>query len=288
MRLVPALALLGIGATGFGGLYKFSNLTPRTLKEYLEWQGLNLISDSSDNYWKAVLEDSKDIAKKATSKENPTIQDIKQWCVGNLPKEKYDDLKDYAVELCVDNPKTVKSRIIQLDGGIEKLISSGDAEKYKVAYVFRKHIDGFHDLIGYKPEVDEQGKEQEDLEASKTAFQKWCEDSLKKPVDDTLVLNVRTLCTPKKFTTIKELIEQNGEKDSLLTDTKNESELQKKFEEIKEKASWKRDEQSASSKDDLKRWCTDTESKKFSDSGVFSEDYPKFRFRCIKSTTSSK
>ncbi|CBY93053.1 hypothetical protein HF1_10450 [Mycoplasma haemofelis str. Langford 1] len=288
MRLIPALALLGIGATGFGGLYKFSNLTPRTLKEYLEWQGLNLISDSSDNYWKAVLEDSKDIAKKATSKEEPTIQDIKQWCVGNLPKEKYDDLKDYAVELCVDNPKTVKSRIIQLDGGTEKLISSGDAEKYKVAYVFRKHIDGFHDLIGYKPEVDEQGKEQENLEASKTAFQNWCEDSLKKPVDDTLVLNVRTLCTPKKFTTIKELIEQNGEKDSLLTDPKNDSELQQKFEEIKEKASWKQDKQNASSKEDLKNWCTETENKKFSDSGVFSEDYPKFRFRCIKSTTSSK
>ncbi|AEW45706.1 hypothetical protein MHC_04250 [Mycoplasma haemocanis str. Illinois] len=286
MRFISVFTLLlGIGATGLGGLYKFSSLTPRTLKEYLEWQGLNLISHSSDNYWKAVLEDSQDVAKKATGKENPTIEDLKKWCIDNLPKEKYDDFKVYAVSLCVDNPKTVKARIIQLDGDISKLMSSNDDDKYKVAYVFRKHIDGFHNLIGYKPEIGNHGKEIENLDAAKSAFKKWCSESLDKPMDDILVLNIRTLCTPKKFSTILDLIKQNKEDKLLLTEDNNSFELMQKYEIIKELSTWKEDEggrELPKTFNNLKNWCETNKNKPFYEEKVFSGIYPKFRFRCLK------
>ncbi|AEG73358.1 hypothetical protein MHF_1113 [Mycoplasma haemofelis Ohio2] len=278
---------MGLGSVGVGGWYKFSNLKPKTLRQYLEWQGLRLISDSESNYWASVLDENEEVAQKLGISASG-IKEVKEWCQKHIDSENYEDLKESASLLCVDNPRTVKARIIQLDGSTEKLINGDQADnQYKVAYVFRKHIDGFHDLIGYKPAVGEDGKEVEELDKAKEAFQKWCEDSLKKSVDDTLVMNVRTLCTPKRFTTIKELIEQNGEKGSLLTETENQSELEKKYQEIQNLASWKKDKSDASSKDDLKTWCEQTENKKFSDSGVFSEDYPKFRFRCLKASEAS-
>ncbi|CBY93030.1 hypothetical protein HF1_10220 [Mycoplasma haemofelis str. Langford 1] len=286
MKLVPAVVLLGFGSVGVGGWYKFSNLKPKTLRQYLEWQGLRLISDSESNYWAAVLDENKEVAKRLGISDSD-IKGVKGWCQKHIDSENYEDLKDSASLLCVDNPRTVKARIIQLDGGTGKLISNSESEKYKVAYVFRKHIDGFHDLIGYKPAVGEDGKEVEELDKAKEAFQKWCEDSLKKSVDDTLVMNVRTLCTPKRFTTIKELIEQNGEKGSLLTETENQSELKKKYKEIQNLASWKKDKSGASSENDLKTWCTENQNKNFHEDKVFSEIYPKFRFRCLKASEAS-
>ncbi|CBY93008.1 hypothetical protein HF1_10000 [Mycoplasma haemofelis str. Langford 1] len=281
MKIVPAAVLLGLGSVGVGGWYKFSNLKPKTLRQYLEWQGLRLISDSETNYWKAILDENGQLVSKLNI---DGIEGIKSWCRDNLDSESYEDLKIPALSLCVDNPSTVKARLIQLYGDTNFLINGNDADnKYKVAYVFRKHIDGFNALIGYSPEIGQDGKEVENLEEAKTAFKAWCTSSLTKPIDETLVLNVKELCTPKKFSTIKQLIELRGESGKLLTDNKNSNDLNSKHEAIKAFDSWKADNNSEEgTKDKLKEWCTTNESKNFYEESVFSETYPKFRFRCLK------
>ncbi|CBY93028.1 hypothetical protein HF1_10200 [Mycoplasma haemofelis str. Langford 1] len=284
MKIVPAAILLGLGSVGVGGWYKFSNLKPKTLRQYLEWQGLRLISDSETNYWKAVIEEN---GKLISDLSISGVEEVKSWCNRHIDSPNYEDFKDSASLLCVDNPRTVKARIIQLYGDTSRLIQSGNDEdkQYKVAYVFRKHIDGFHSLIGYSPEIGEDGKEVEDLDAAKSAFKEWCTSSLSKAVDETLVLNVKELCIPKKFSSIKELIEQRGESTLLLTSGNNSIDLQSKHESIKGLASWKADnEKNGETQEDLKDWCEKNESKNFSDSKVFSEVYPKFRFRCLKNS----
>ncbi|AEG73402.1 hypothetical protein MHF_1161 [Mycoplasma haemofelis Ohio2] len=288
MKALPTAAFMGLSAAGLGGLYKFHNLKPKTLREYLEWQGLRLLSESEENYWNAVLEENKDLIGNLGLDTSGTDA-VKSWCKKNIDFESYDDLKNNASLLCVDNPKTVKGRIIQIDGNTSKLIQGGDEEgnQYKVAYVFRKHIDGFHALIGYQPEIDDKGKEIEDLEKAKDAFKKWCTESLDKPIDETLVQSVKTFCTPKGFSSIEELINRNGEKSLLLTENSNSEQLKSKYDAIKEKDSWKsEDSKSKGTQEDLKDWCTQNKDKKFHDKDVFSEIYPKFRFRCLKEDSS--
>ncbi|AEW45675.1 hypothetical protein MHC_04095 [Mycoplasma haemocanis str. Illinois] len=285
MKAIAPLVLLGLGTAGIGGLYKFHHLKPKTLRQYLEWQGLRLISDSETNYWKAVLEENKAVIEKL-SIDASNIDGVKEWCQKHINAENYEDLKESASLLCVDNPKTVKARIIQLDGSLEKLINGGDADnKYKVAYVFRKHINGFHDLIGYKPKIGNNGKELEDLSTAGVAFKKWCEDSLKRGIEETLILNVRTFCTPKSFSSILELITHNGESDLLLTHNNNDSDLSSKYDSLKGLDSWKADNKNnPGNKEDLKKWCEENKSKNFYEDEVFSKVYPKFRFRCLKSS----
>ncbi|AEW45459.1 hypothetical protein MHC_02985 [Mycoplasma haemocanis str. Illinois] len=288
MKTFMPLILLGVGTAGIGGWYKFHHLKPKTLRQYLEWQGLRLISDSEANYWKAVLEENQELIKKLDIGTS-NIEGLKEWCKKHIDTESYEDLKENASLLCVDNPKTVKARIIQLDGDISKLMSSGDDNKYKVAYVFRKHINGFHDLIGYKPQIGNNGKELEDLPTASAAFKKWCEDSLKRGIEETLIFNVRTFCTPKSFSSILELITQNGESDLLLTNGNNASDLSSKYESIKELDSWKEDsENSARNVNDLKKWCEENRDKNFYEKEVFSKVYPKFRFRCLKGSGDEK
>ncbi|CBY93047.1 hypothetical protein HF1_10390 [Mycoplasma haemofelis str. Langford 1] len=281
MRALPYLVFLGLGTAGLGGWYKFQHLKPKTLQEYLEWQGFKLLSHFEENHWKAVLEENKDLLSKlgiSTSHSGG----VKSWCERNLNSESYEELVDVAPLLCVDNIRTVKGRIIQIAGDTSKLIQAGDQEanQYKVAYVFRKHIDGFHALIGYSPEVDE-GKEVEDLDKAHQAFKAWCNDSLDKPINEALAQNVMALCTPKGFSTIEELIKRNGE--TLLTESSRSQELKEKYEKIKELDSWKNENQnSKSNEEDLKSWCDENKAKNFYDENVFSEVYPKFRFRCLK------
>ncbi|AEG73378.1 hypothetical protein MHF_1135 [Mycoplasma haemofelis Ohio2] len=286
MRPLSAAALLGLGTAGVGGWYKFRNLEPTTLRQYLEWQGLRLISDSESNYWNAVLEEHKEFIKES-GLDNSKIDGIKQWCKDNIDSKDYENLKSKALRLCVDNPKTIKARIIQLDGGTGHLINGNDADnKYKVSYVFRKHIDGFNSLISYSPQMGDDGKEVENLDVAKDAFKKWCTDSLDKPIDETLVQNIRTLCTPKKFSTIEDLIKQNKEDKMLLTEDSNKSDLESKYNTIKELSTWTADNTgSKSDSSDLKTWCETNKSKNFHEPKVFSETYPKFRFRCLKGTT---
>ncbi|AEG73373.1 hypothetical protein MHF_1130 [Mycoplasma haemofelis Ohio2] len=278
MKLLPYSALLGLGAIGIGGWYRFGNLQPKTLRQYLEWQGLRLISDSESNYWKAVIEENKELVKRLNLDESK----VKEWCRNHLDLEKYEDVKDSALLLCVDNPKSVKARIIQLDGGIHKLINGSGADKqYKVAYVFRKHIDGFNSLIGYSPEKDEKGKEQIDLAQAKDAFQTWCENSLTKPVEETLVLNIREMCAPKTFSKVKEYLSGR----TLLTQSDKTSQLQAVYEKIKDFATYKEDIKSIreSEKDGLKKWCEQNLEKEFSDDlSVFEETLPKVISRCVE------
>ncbi|AEW45465.1 hypothetical protein MHC_03015 [Mycoplasma haemocanis str. Illinois] len=288
MKALAPLVLLGAGTLGIGSWYKFHHLKPKTLRQYLEWQGLRLISDSEANYWKAVLEENLGLAEKL-SIDTSNIEGVKGWCRNHIDSENYENLKESASLLCVDNPKTVKARIIQLDGGLGKLINGDNSDdQYKVAYVFRKHINGFHDLIGYKPKMGNNGKELEDLPTASAAFKKWCEDSLKREIEETLILNVRTFCTPKSFSSILELITQNGESNLLLTNGDNDGDLSSKYESIKGLDSWKSEAVEGIGKESLKKWCTDHQEKKFSENKVFSDVYPKFRFRCLKSSNPSE
>ncbi|AEG72906.1 hypothetical protein MHF_0634 [Mycoplasma haemofelis Ohio2] len=275
MKILSTAALLGLGAIGFGGWYKFNSLKPKTLREYLEWQGLK-VDIEEDNTWTAILEENKGIANRAINKESLDISDVKKWCSEQLVKEDYGSVKEYASVLCVDNLKKVRSKIIQKYGKdrIDKLLKQD--EDYKVAYVFRKHIVGFLSLIGHQPPTtSEDGEDNDNLEDAKIKFKEWCEGSLEKEVDESLVSNVLSLCTPKKFKTIKELVSQNGEE--LLTDPQYSSELNAKYEAIKNYDSWK-----AEKKGTLEEWCKEYEAQPFSDKDVFTKIYPKFRFRCVK------
>ncbi|AEW45690.1 hypothetical protein MHC_04170 [Mycoplasma haemocanis str. Illinois] len=281
MKALVPLALLGLGTVGIGGWYKFHHLKPKTLRQYLEWQGFRLISDFETNYWQVVLEEN---GKIVSDLRINGVEEVKAWCKHHMDSENYEDLKENASLLCVDNPKTVKGRIIQLYGDTKRLIQSGNEEddKYKIAYVFRKHINGFNSLIGYSPKIGEDGKEVEDLDAAKSAFKMWCTSSLDKPVDEILVLNVKELCTPKEFSNIKELIEWRGESNLLLTETENFSYLISKYISIRELDSWKADNSNEDNYESLKMWCNNTLNRNFFEGKVFSEIYPKFRFRCLR------
>ncbi|AEG73366.1 hypothetical protein MHF_1123 [Mycoplasma haemofelis Ohio2] len=284
MRPIPTIALLGLGTAGLGSWYKFHHLKPKTLRQYLEWQGLRLISDSESNYWKAVIEENKELAQKLgidTSK----IDGIKEWCKSHMDSEKYEDIKDSGLLLCVDNPKTVKARIIQLDGGTDRLIHGDDADKkYKVAYVFRKHISGLHSLIGYQPKVGDKGEEQVVFEEATDLFKKWCTSSLDKPLDETLVLNIRELCTPKGFSKVRDYLTGKA----LLTDSGKDTQLQAKYDKIHNFASYKQDI-TDNNKDGLKNWCTTKLDEEFSkDLSIFEEILPKVISRCVEGTESTE
>ncbi|AEG73364.1 hypothetical protein MHF_1121 [Mycoplasma haemofelis Ohio2] len=288
MKILPIGVLLGLGTAGIGGWYKFSNLKPKTLRQYLEWQGLKLIQDTERNYWQAALDENKKIAGDLNI-DTSSIEGIKQWCRGNLDSENYEDFKVGASLLCVDNPKTVRARIIQLDGNIDGLIKEGETDKYKVSYIFKKHIEGVTDLIGFVPPEQEKGKPiNEDLENAGKALSSWCKKSLESAPDDTLVANVKLLCYPKGFEDIDGLIKSRGEEGLLLTEQSNSEALKQKYNSIKDLSSWTQDAESVSSgspEDSLKNWCNSNKSKKFSEEGTFSNLYPKFRFRCIKTTS---
>ncbi|AEW45666.1 hypothetical protein MHC_04050 [Mycoplasma haemocanis str. Illinois] len=283
-KLFPILAVSGLSIIGAGGWYGFSGLRPKNLKQYLEWQGFESAFHASGLVWKSILAEHKEIVTRRTKKTNPTESDIKDWCIQHLYATDYESFKDDASKICVNNPETVRAKIIQQDGDIKSLIegSEGDKNKnYKVAYIFRKHITGFLGLISFTPPEKGEG-----IEGGGRALEKWCKKSLDSKPDDFLVANVKSLCSSKGFNTIKELIEKQSETGSLLTDSNNQAELIKKHNSINEKSSWLADAKETSNQSnyfDLKEWCTTYMNKNFYDEGTFSDVYPKFRFRCLKS-----
>ncbi|AEG73340.1 hypothetical protein MHF_1092 [Mycoplasma haemofelis Ohio2] len=284
-KLLPILALSGLGTIGVGGWYGFSGLRPKDLQQYLEWQGFELASKKGGNVWKSILDEHKEIVKTRIGKDSPSEQDIQDWCSSHISRKDYESFKDDASKICVNNPQTVRAKIIQLDGDISKLIESSKDEEYKVAYIFRKHIEGVSELIGFVPPPKEEGQEVvENIKEGGEALKKWCVKSLEAKPDDSLVANVKALCSPKGFKTIKELITKQNEESKLLTKTENATELQNKYNEIKEKASWTKDKpQKSNEQESLKKWCEENEAKNFYEEGTFSNVYPKFRFRCLKS-----
>ncbi|AEW45664.1 hypothetical protein MHC_04040 [Mycoplasma haemocanis str. Illinois] len=291
IRTLHIIVPLGLGVIGTGGWYGFSTLHPKNLRQYLEWQGFKLARYSHDNTWKSILEENKDLIEKIPELKGSvsSFDKIRDWCYSRYDWINFDDLKDSASKLCVDNPRTVKGSIIQKSGSLASLIAdASDAEKkYKISFLFRKHIEGFKDLIGYSTPAPEKegGTPKEDLTVAYEKLKSWCENSLlKKPTDD-LISNVEIFCSPKKFTTVKELITLN--KESLLTDLNKSSELSQKYSQIKDLDSFKKDKDIENSQNEqsLKEWCQKMESKSFSDDEVF-EDYPKFRFRCLHSAIS--
>ncbi|AEG73301.1 hypothetical protein MHF_1051 [Mycoplasma haemofelis Ohio2] len=274
-----------MGGVGFGGWYCFGNLRPKNVKEYLEWSGLQLIKWEDKKSWDAVLEENKGWLGDVVGSSND-IEKIKQWCRDVLPKENYEQYSKHSSLLCVDNLQTVKGKIIQKVGSLSGLIQNSNSEEatkqYKVSFLFRKHIEGFKELIGYlTPPPEREGETpKENLEEAYGKLKSWCDSSLvAKPADD-LVANVELFCSPKKFKTIKELIDLNGEK--MLTDSGNESQLKQKYDEIKNLDTFKNDSDVTSKDSDegLKTWCDQQKEKEFSSDGVF-ELYPKFRFRCV-------
>ncbi|CBY92995.1 hypothetical protein HF1_09870 [Mycoplasma haemofelis str. Langford 1] len=291
VRALHIIAPLGLGAIGTGGWYGFSTLHPKNLKQYLEWQGFKLASYSHDNTWKSILEENKDLLSKIPElkDDNLPISKIRDWCYSRYGYTNFDDLKDSASKLCVDNPRTVKGSIIQKSGSIDALIKSDSSEaekQYKVSFLFRKHIEGFKDLIGYStPAPEKEGDApKENLKDAYEKLKSWCDRSLLQKPTDSLISNVEIFCSPKKFKTIKELIQLN--KETLLTDSSKSRELSDKHNKIKDLDSYKNDSSVTGDKtneESLKTWCTTMENKEFSDDGVF-EDYPKFRFRCVSTS----
>ncbi|AEW45654.1 hypothetical protein MHC_03980 [Mycoplasma haemocanis str. Illinois] len=288
-KLLPIFAISALSAVGFGGWYSFSVLRPKDLQQYLEWQGFELASKKGGYIWKAILDEHKSIIVSRTKKLDPKEEDIESWCSSHLPSTDYESFKDDASKICVNNPQTVRAKIIQQDGNIDSLINDSQESKdkeYRISYIFKKHIDGVLALIGFIPPKQELGQEiKENIKDAGKALEAWCKKSLASKPEDVLVDNVKLLCSPTKFHTVKELIENQNEKNLLLTDGNNSSELNAKYEEIKDKASWTKDPDRSSFSmrvDDLKDWCEAMEKKEFSDEGIFSNIYPKFRFRCLK------
>ncbi|CBY92974.1 hypothetical protein HF1_09660 [Mycoplasma haemofelis str. Langford 1] len=241
------------------------------------------------NIWKSVLDEHKSIAVSRTGKSDPREDDVKSWCSSHLSSSDYESFKDDASKICVNNPQTVRAKIIQKDGSIDSLIKDSSDSKdkeYRVSYIFKKHIEGVLELIGFVPPEQEKGREiRENIEEAGKILEAWCKKSLASKPDDALVDNVKLLCAPMKFKTISELITNQSEKNLLLTDSQNSQELTKKYEEIKEKSSWVNDPtrtKKEQKEDDLKNWCQEIEKKEFSEEGTFSNIYPKFRFRCLK------
>ncbi|AEG72900.1 hypothetical protein MHF_0628 [Mycoplasma haemofelis Ohio2] len=282
------LGLSAIGASGTGGWYLFGNIRPKNVEEYLTRSGLKLLAWDSEYSWKAVLEENKELLKNILKKD-PDSQSIKQWCRDILPREDYEKYAKAASLVCVDNPQTVKGKIIQLDGGISSLIeglSDGDkVEKYKVSYVWKKHMSAAMELISFTPPEEEEG-----LERGGKALGDWCKKALQEKPNDTLVSNVKLLCSPMPFDDINGLITKNGESSKLMSD------YQSKYDSIKELDTFKNDESVKSIKDKsdksdkeiLQKWCEESKSKKFSEKGTFSERYPKFRFRCLQGSEGEK
>ncbi|AEW45697.1 hypothetical protein MHC_04205 [Mycoplasma haemocanis str. Illinois] len=283
MKFFPLTVLLGLGAAGIGGWYKFIHLKPKTLRQYLEWQGFKLIKDTERNHWLSVLHENKKVAEDLNISN---IDEIKWWCEVHLDSENYEDFKVSASLLCIDNPKTVKARIIQLDGNIDGLIKDGEMDEYKVSYIFKKHIAGVTETIGFLPPEQEKGQPiKEDLENAGRALSTWCKKSLDAAPNDTIVANVKLLCFSKGFGDIFGLIKLRGEESLLLTNPNNLGDLNLKYNSIKGLSSWENDPtKSGSSFMSLYAWCDETQKKKFSEEGTFSNIYPKFRFRCLKTT----
>ncbi|CBY92997.1 hypothetical protein HF1_09890 [Mycoplasma haemofelis str. Langford 1] len=284
-KLFPMIALSGLGAIGVSGWYGFSGLRPKDLKQYLEWQGFELASHASGHVWKSILDEHKEIVKSLIKNDSPTEKDIQDWCASHLSEANYESFKDDASKICVNNPQTVRAKIIQQSGDIKALIEGSEGDKsqeYKVAYIFRKHIEGLPRLIGFIPPEKSEG-----IEDGGKALGEWCKKSLESKPDDSLVSNVKALCSPKGFKTIEELIKKQGEENLLLTDGKNSSELTSKYNEIKDKDSWTKDDSKTSTQsteEDLKQWCETHKSKNFYEEGTFTDVYPKFRFRCLKAS----
>ncbi|AEW45677.1 hypothetical protein MHC_04105 [Mycoplasma haemocanis str. Illinois] len=288
-KLFPILAFSGLSVAGFGGWYSFSGLRPKNLKQYLEWQGFELAFNKGDNIWKSILNEYRDIVARRTGKDSPQEKDIQDWCSEHLLQKDYETFKDDASKLCVNNPRTVRAKIVQQSGDIKSLIegSSDNKDKdYKVAYIFRKHISGFTKLIGFTPPSEKEGEEViENIVGGGEALKKWCLKSLESKPDDSLISNVKTLCSPKGFKTILELIKKLGQEGLLLTDDSNTAQLIMKYNQIKDKSSWVQESKSSNESNyfDLKKWCEEHKEKNFYEEGVFSNVYPKFRFRCLKS-----
>ncbi|AEW45431.2 hypothetical protein MHC_02845 [Mycoplasma haemocanis str. Illinois] len=277
------LGILSLGVSGTGGWYLFGNIRPKNVEEYLTRSGFKLLSWDSEFSWKAVLEENKDLLE-GLLKKSPDIPSIQQWCRDILPREDYEQYANPASLVCVDNLQTVEGKIIQSDGNINALIEGlndgNKKDKYKVSYVWRKHMPSVLGLISFTPPEDKEG-----LREGGEALEKWCKKSLKEKPSDSLLSNVKLLCSPMPFESINELINHNGEKNKL------EDNYTIMYWKIKNTDTWTKDLSvkeiwDKSDQQILEEWCKQSKEKKFSEEGTFSDVYPKFRYRCFKSNNS--
>ncbi|AEW45310.2 hypothetical protein MHC_02220 [Mycoplasma haemocanis str. Illinois] len=277
------LGILSLGVSGTGGWYLFGNIRPKNVEEYLTRSGFKLLSWDSEFSWKAVLEENRDLLQ-GLLKKSPDIQSIQQWCRDILPREDYEQYANPASLVCVDNLQTVEGKIIQSDGSIGALIeglSDGNkTNKYRVSYVWRKHMPSVLKLISFTPPENKEG-----LKEGGEALEKWCKKSLKEKPSDSLLSNVKLLCSPMSFESIGDLIKKNNEEGKLLKNYLT------KYNSIKDTDTWKGDPEVGAIYDKrdeqiLEKWCEESKSKKFYEEGIFSEIYPKFRYRCFQSEIS--
>ncbi|AEW45486.1 hypothetical protein MHC_03130 [Mycoplasma haemocanis str. Illinois] len=276
------LGVLSLGVSGTGGWYLFGNIRPKNVEEYLTRSGFKLLSWDSEFSWKAVLEENRDLLQ-GLLKKSPDIQSIQQWCRDILPREDYEQYANPASLVCVDNLQTIEGKIIQSDGNINALIeglnNGNKGDKYKVSYVWRKHMSSVLKLISFTPPEKGEG-----LKEGGEALEKWCKKSLKEKPSDSLLSNVKLLCSPMPFESIEDLIKHNNETNKLA------SNYETMYEKIKGTDTWTKDPTvlslGSSGSQQLQKWCERSKSKKFSQEETFSDVYPKFRYRCFNPTFS--
>ncbi|CBY93049.1 hypothetical protein HF1_10410 [Mycoplasma haemofelis str. Langford 1] len=273
MRLV---IVGGLGAALGSSLltwYGLSFWSQKTLRQYLEWRGYQVVSPSDKSTWKAIKEEHSSLIYELFSGDNIEDQ-IRDWCASHLEKSSYLSQIGTASKICVNNLKTIKGKIVQRGTDLKSLLNRTD--DYKVAYVFRKNTLDFLKLIGYSP------KPMENLEEAVQAYRSWCENSLNAPFEELLLANVESLCKPKGFSTIKEFIHNSG-KQMITEGDDADSKLEARLKLLKDLPSFKKDVGDSVDKEKLKEWCNTSASKGFFEgSQVLEDDYPKVKSRCIK------
>ncbi|AEW45700.1 hypothetical protein MHC_04220 [Mycoplasma haemocanis str. Illinois] len=146
MKFKTLLGIGVVGGLGGAGVYGFNSLKPKNLQEYLEWQGFKLVSNTDTNTWKAIKTENAILLREIFGNDNPEILQIQQWCKSLLPLTDYQKYVSRVSKVCVDSIWTVEGKIIQKQGSTSGLIKKGEDEKFKVAYVFRRHISEFNKI----------------------------------------------------------------------------------------------------------------------------------------------
>ncbi|AEG73326.1 hypothetical protein MHF_1076 [Mycoplasma haemofelis Ohio2] len=274
MKSLSMMIFPACGGVCAAGWYGFHSLQPKDLKEYLEWQGFQLAS--SDNSWKAVIKEHGELAKSIEVQSESDLEKLKSWCASHLPLSDFSSHIDKAAKLCVDNVGTVEAKLVRDGISVDIFFqeSSGD-EKYKTAYVFRKHNSDFLSLIGHTPE------EEEDFEPAVSKYKAWCESTLKAKPETSLFENFKLFCKPKSFSTVRSYLDTF--KLQYLTEDSSGG-LKDMWGKIKEFASYQQDIQDTKSDEsDLRKWCEDNLKKNFHEGmKVFDDILKKVKARCTK------
>ncbi|CBY92996.1 hypothetical protein HF1_09880 [Mycoplasma haemofelis str. Langford 1] len=271
MKSLSMMIFPACGGVCAAGWYGFHSLQPKDLKEYLEWQGFQLAS--SDNSWKAVIKEHGELAKSIEVQSESDLEKLKSWCANHLPLSDFSSHIDKATKLCVDNVGTVEAKLVRDGISVDIFFQeSSSAEKYKTAYVFRKHNSDFLSLIGHTPE------EEEGFEPAVIKYKEWCNSTLKAKPETSLFENFKLFCKPKSFSTVKDYLDTFGLK-YLTGDTQG---LKGMWERIKGFASYKQDIQEIG-ENALKTWCEENLKKNFHDEmKVFDDILKKVKARCTK------